>query len=138
MGRKKYFLLALITLTLTISGFFGDNFLQNFPGTITLAQATSIGCYSVGDGHRFYELGQYRQAVDCNQKFLDTYRKNNDRESEAKVLTYLGDAYRQLQEYSQAINSFQQSLVDISRKEIRPLSKPLPDAERGFKIPLPS
>ncbi|EKE97308.1 CHAT domain-containing protein [Tolypothrix sp. PCC 7601] len=122
MGWKKYFLLVLITLSLTISGFFGHNFLHNSPGTTTVAQATSNSCDSVGDGHSFYSLGQYHQAVNCYQKLLDTYKKNNNREGEADTLTYLGSTYRHLGEYSQAIDSFQQSLA-INREIKNPQIK---------------
>jgi hypothetical protein len=33
---------------------------------------------------------------------------------------------------------FENNKIDISEKEKRPLSKPLPYKVRGFKIPLPS
>jgi tetratricopeptide (TPR) repeat protein len=110
MRWKQYFLLALITLSLIISGSFGHHFLQNFLETTAIAQATDDAC-SLAQGNSFYSLGQYHQAINCYQQILDSYKKSNNREGEADTLTYLGDAYRHLGEYSQAIDCFQKSLA---------------------------
>ncbi|GAB1542850.1 hypothetical protein NUACC21_55240 [Scytonema sp. NUACC21] len=120
MKWKQYFLLALITLLLTISGSFGQHFLRNTLQSAAIAQAIEDAC-SPKQGINFYSLGQYRQAVNCYQQILDFYKKSNNRKGEADTLTHLGDSYRNLGEYSQAIDCFQQSLAinrEIKNPEI--------------------
>jgi len=69
-------------------------------------------CGSLGNAYQ--SLGQYQQAIDLQQQWLEIARAIGDRGGEARSLGSLGNAYQSLGQYQQAIDLQQQSL-EIAR-----------------------
>ena len=115
MKRYKYFLLALITFSLTIFEFRAVNFKLAFLGSTAVAQTVNDRNAEADrlfeQGNKQYGTNQYKQALQFWEQSLAIYREIGNRQGIAASLGNLGNAYDSLWNYPKAIDYYQQSLV---------------------------
>jgi CHAT domain-containing protein/tetratricopeptide (TPR) repeat protein len=115
MGWKKYFLLALMILLLTISKSYGVNYQVKLLGSTAIAQTTNDRKAEADrlleQGIKQFEMSQFQQALQSWEDLLAIYREIGDRLGEAASLRSLGIVYYSLGDYIKAIDYHQQSLV---------------------------
>ena len=115
MKRYKYFLLALITFSLTIFEFRAVNFKFAFLGSTAVAQTVNDRNAEADrlfeQGNKQYDTNQYKQALQFWEQSLAIYREISNQQGIANSLNNMGNAYRNLGDYRKAINYHQQSLV---------------------------
>lgn len=114
MKRYKYFLLALITFSLTVSEFRAVNFKFTFLGSTAVAQSVNERKAEADrllkQGIKQYSISQFQNALRFWKQSLAIYREIGDREGVAESLNKLGGAYGELGDYRKAIDFHQQSL----------------------------
>ena len=115
MKWKKYFILAVITLSLIICGSYGVNLKLKFLNSTAVAQSVSD---RKAEADRLFEQGkkqaersQFQQALQSWEQSLAIYREIGNRRGIAVSLGNLGLVYNSLEDYRKAIDYHQQSLV---------------------------
>ncbi len=120
MGCQKYILLALITLSLTISESCGVNSQVGLLDSTAVAQTTNNRKAEADrlreQGLKQFESNQLQKALQSWQQSLAIYREIKNRQGEAASLGLLGVVYHKLGNYRKAIDYYQQSLA--IKKEI--------------------
>ena len=114
MGWKKYFLLALIILSLTIFKSCSVNFQLKLSGSTAVAQTVND---QEAEAERLFEQGkkqfrssQFDEALKSWKDSLTIFRQIGNRKGVANSLNNLGIDYRRLGSYPKAIDYHQQSL----------------------------
>ncbi|MEC4887927.1 MAG: tetratricopeptide repeat protein [Scytonema sp. PMC 1070.18] len=115
MRWTKYFLLALITLSLTISESCGVNYKSTLLNSTAVVQTVN-NCKAEADRLFKRDLeqartkSQFQQALQSWQQSLAIYREIGDRYREGATLDLIGNAYGSLGDYPKAIGYFEQAL----------------------------
>ncbi|BAY95709.1 MULTISPECIES: CHAT domain-containing protein [unclassified Tolypothrix] len=115
MGWKKYFLLALIILSLTISKSYGVNYQVKLLGSTAIAQTTNDRKAEADrlleQGNKQFEMSQFKEALQSWEQSLAIYREIGDRQGEATSLLRLGNVYDSQEDYGKAIDYYLRSLA---------------------------
>ncbi len=114
MKRYKYFLLALITFSLSVCEFCAVNFKFTFLGLTAVAQSVSDRKAEADrlfeQGKKQFEASQFQQALQSWEQSLAIYLEIGNRQGIAASLNNLGNAYYRLGDYRKAINYHQKAL----------------------------
>ncbi|MCJ8282379.1 MAG: tetratricopeptide repeat protein, partial [Rivularia sp. ALOHA_DT_140] len=115
MKWKKYFILAVITLSLIICGSYGVNFKFALFNSSAVAQSVNDreaeADSLLQQGIKQAEGSQFQQALQSWEQSLAIYREIDNQEGIAASLGNLGNAYDSLWNSPKAIDYYQQSLV---------------------------
>ncbi|WP_088243908.1 tetratricopeptide repeat protein [Calothrix rhizosoleniae] len=107
MGCKKYILLALITLSLTICESCGVNLQLRLLGSTAVAQTKNDRKAEADrlleQGNKQYRISQFSQALQSWKQSLTIYREIGNRLGVAASLGNLGLAYRNLGDYKKPL-----------------------------------
>ncbi len=96
---------------------------QNLIAQNPSAQTQSInldrGFKLVIDGREIFQRGDGKQALQIFQQALTIFQKEGDRLSEARTQNFIGNVYLDLQQFEQAIASYQQAFKLISPIQLK-------------------
>ncbi|MDJ0694235.1 CHAT domain-containing tetratricopeptide repeat protein [Mastigocoleus sp. MO_188.B34] len=116
---NKYFLLALITASLSISESWGVNLKLKFLDSTAVAQTVNDRKAEANrllkQGWKQFNISQFKQALKSWEDSLAIYREIGNRKGIANSLMNLGTVHSDLGKYHKAIQYHQQSLA-ISKR----------------------